>query len=132
MTVGTLLLAGSTLALEAGMISGFWWLTLVGLGSYLAYVPFGSVLFDRLIASTGAVGTAVFAIYVADAVGYTGSVGMMLYRDFAQPEISRLAFFKAFTWGMAGLGTACLVFSCIYFLSPARSLRGGASGGHGT
>ena len=46
---------------EAGVIDGFWWMTLVGLGSYLAYVPYGSVLFDRLMASTGAIGTAVFA-----------------------------------------------------------------------
>ena len=41
-----------------------------GLGVYLAYVPYGSVLFDRLIASTGVVSTAVFAIYVADFIGY--------------------------------------------------------------
>jgi hypothetical protein len=118
MAGGTAMLAASTLLLEAGIINGFWWITLVGLGSYLAYVPYGSVLFDRLIAHSGAVGTAVFAIYVADAIGYTGSVGMMVYKDLAQSEMSRLAFFKTFTWFMSGLGTGCLVFSCVYFLRP--------------
>jgi hypothetical protein len=118
MASGTAMLAGSTLLLDAGVINGFWWITLVGLGSYLAYVPYGSVLFDRLIAHSGAVGTAVFAIYVADAVGYTGSVGMMVYKDLAQSELSRLAFFKGFTWLMSVLGTGCLAFSCVYFLRP--------------
>lgn len=116
MTGGTLLLAGSTLALDAGWIDGFAWMTLVGLGSYLAYVPYGSMLFERLMANSGVVGTAVFAIYVADAVGYTGSVGMMLYKDFAAAEMSRLAFFKGFTWTMAAIGSVCLVTSCIAFL----------------
>jgi len=122
MTGGCVLLAGATGLLEAGWISGFWWMTLVGLGSYLAYVPYGSVLFDRLFASTGAAGTAVFAIYVADAAGYTGSVGTLLYKDLFESGLSRLAFFKAFSWGMAGVGSACLVTSCLYFLrqSPRR------------
>ncbi len=116
MTGGTLLLAGSTVALDAGWIDGFTWMTLVGLGSYLAYVPYGSMLFERLMAGSGVVGTAVFAIYVADAVGYTGSVGMMLYKDFAAAEMSRLDFFKTFTWAMAAVGSVCLVCSCLVFL----------------
>jgi hypothetical protein len=122
MATGTVLLAVSTLMLEAGLISGFWWMTLVGLGSYLAYVPYGSVLFDRMMASTGAIGTAVFAIYLADAIGYTGSVGMMLYKDLVAGESSRLEFFQAFTWAMAAVGSLLLVSSCIYFLrhSPER------------
>ena len=41
---------------------------LIGLGAYLAYVPYGSVLFDRIIAHTKFIRTAVFAIYVADAM----------------------------------------------------------------
>jgi hypothetical protein len=116
MAGGTALLAVSMLLLEADAIDGFWWMTLVGLGSYLAYVPYGSLLFDRLMANTRIVGTAVFAIYIADAVGYTGSVAMLLYKDLVAAEMSRLAFFKATTWGMALIGTGFLVASCIYFL----------------
>ncbi|MBT3597184.1 MAG: hypothetical protein HN758_17440 [Verrucomicrobia bacterium] len=115
MTAGVLLLGGSTLLFDWGVISGFWWLTLTGFGSYLAYVPYGSLLFDRMMASTKVVGTAVFAIYVADAIGYTGSVGIQLYKDLAQGDMSRLGFFKAFTWFMTFLGASCLISSCIYF-----------------
>jgi len=121
MAGGTALLGASTLLLEAGVIDGFWWMTLIGLGSYLAYVPYGSLLFERLMANTALVGTAVFAIYLADAVGYTGSVAMLLYKDLAASEMSRLAFFQFATWGMAGVGTILLLTSCFYFLRDPQS-----------
>ncbi len=117
MTSGVVLLGISNLLRERGVIDGFWWMTLVGLGSYLAYVPYGSVLFDRLIASTRVVGTAVFAIYVADALGYTGSVGVMLLRDQVYGSVSRLEFFTGFTYFMSLLGSVMLVASCVYFLT---------------
>ncbi len=120
MTGGVALMGISTLLLESKQINGFWWMTLVGLGSYLAYVPYGSVLFDRLIASTRVVGTAVFAIYVADAIGYTGSVGVQLYRDIGESNLSRLAFFKGFTYFMCLLGLVCLISSCLYFVRRQR------------
>lgn len=119
MTFGVALLGVGTILLQAGLINGFWWMTLTGLGSYLAYVPYGSVLFDRLIASTRVVGTAVFAIYLADSIGYTGSVGVQLFKDLARSNISRLAFFTGFTYFMSALGLVCLVCSSLYFLRQA-------------
>lgn len=120
MTVGVLLLGVSTALLQMKLISGFWWMTLTGLGVYLAYVPYGSVLFDRLIASTRVVGTAVFAIYLADAIGYTGSVGVQLYKDLGAGSMSRFAFFQGFTWFMSALGAVCLVASAVYFARRTR------------
>ena len=98
-------------------------MTLTGLGAYLAYVPYGAVLFDRLIASTRVVATAVFAIYLADAIGYTGSVGVQLYRDLAASNLSRLGFFMGFTYFMSVLGVVCLFSSCLYFLRRTRSAQ---------
>ena len=112
---GTALMGISTLMFRHEMIDGFWWMVLVGLGTYLAYVPFGSVVFERMIASTRTVGTAVFAIYVADALGYTGSVGMQIYKDLGQSESSRLDFFMDFTIYLSGLGVVTLVIASIYF-----------------
>src|SRR5437016_9474650 len=117
---GLLMLGAGTVLLEAGLINGFWWMTLTGLGSYLAYVPFGSVLFDRLIASTRAAGTAVFAIYLADAIGYTGSVGVQLFKDLSHSEMSRLGFFKGFSQFMSVIGVTCMIMSCIYFMRRHR------------
>jgi hypothetical protein len=115
MTGGLLLLGFGTLLLDRGILNGFWWMVVMGLGSYLAYVPYNSVLFDRLMATTRFTGTAVFAIYLADAVGYTGSVGVQLFKDLAQTETSRLAFFRGFTYFLSVVGTRLLVLSCIYF-----------------
>jgi hypothetical protein len=116
MTTGLALLGLGTVLLQAGLISGFWWITLTGLGSYLAYVPFGSALFERVFAHTRAAGTAVFAIYVADAIGYTGSVGVQLYKDLFQTDLPRLVFFTGFTHFMSVLGVVCLVCGCVYFV----------------
>ena len=122
MTSGVMLLSVSTWLLQAGVLNGFWWMVLVGLGSYMAYVPYGSVLFDRLIASTHVVGTAVFAIYLMDAIGYTGSVVIQIFRDVvyrsgsSSSSSSRLEFFVDFSFAMSAIGTVLLVASCVYFL----------------
>src|SRR5438105_12020708 len=121
---GLLILGVSTVLLDAGLINVFWWMTLTGLGSYLAYVPFGSVLFERLIAATRAAGTAVFAIYLADAIGYTGSVGVQLFKDLSHSEMSRLSFFKGFSHFLCIVGVTCLITSCVYFLRQRRSDQG--------
>ncbi len=124
----------ATLGFQAEAISGKWWMVLVSLGAYLAYVPFGSVVFDRVIAKTQFVGTAVYAIYLADATGYLGTILIKLYADiFAAPGGDRLSFFLGFTWINAGVGLVCFVLACIYFLaqgerrqSPARMARAAA------
>lgn len=120
MLLGLVLMGGSTLLLDNGAIRGDVWMVLVGLGAYLAYVPFGSVLFDRLIAATRVIGTAVFAIYVADAIGYTGSVGVQLYKDLVETDATRLDFFRRFTYGMSILGVVLMASSCVYFLGKAK------------
>lgn len=126
MIIGLLILGGSTWAMENNRIDGFWWMTLVGLGAYLAYVPYGSVLFDRLMASTHVVGTAVFAIYIMDALGYTGSVAVQIYRDCfyagtAEPAHGRLEFFIDFSYFMVAVGLLLLIASCLYFLAKSRN-----------
>jgi MFS family permease len=121
MTCGVLLLGGATWLHAEGRISGFWWMTLIGLGSYLAYVPYGSVLFERLIASTRVAGTAVFAIYVADSLGYVGTVSMLLYKDFGASGSSRLEFLQAFAYALSLAGAAGLLLAAIYFRRVTRT-----------
>ncbi len=123
---GLALMGGSTLLFQLGQIEGETWMILSGLGAYLAYVPYGSVLFDRTIAYTHFAGTAVFAIYLTDAIGYTGSVGIQLFKDLFQGDSSRLGFMLGFTNFMAILGFALLLLSLLYFLriKPASSSSG--------
>jgi phosphonate degradation associated HDIG domain protein len=115
MMAGLVLMALATLLLDAAVLSGLGWMILVGLGSYMAYVPHDSVVFDRIIASTRVRGTSVFAIYLADAVGYTGSIGLPLLKDQVFPEVDRLTFFRTFTYIVSLGGLVVLAASCAYF-----------------
>ncbi len=116
MISGVLMMGVGTLLHDADKIGGLTWMVLCGLGSYLAYVPYGTVLFDRLIASTRAVGTAVFTIYVADAIGYGGAITVLLSKDLVAGDVSRLDFFRYLTYFMSILGTVLLIAGCCYFL----------------
>ncbi|MDP7274091.1 MAG: DUF5690 family protein [Planctomycetaceae bacterium] len=112
MTFGVLLLGIGTILWELELVSGLTWMILTGLGAYLTYVPFGSVLFDRLIASTRPVGTAVFAVYVADAVGYSGAISVLLGKDLLASDTSHIDFFRDLTYFMSVLGVVLLVLAC--------------------
>lgn len=125
MITGAVLMFVSTMLLDAGAIGGLTWMILVGIGSYLAYVPYGSILFDRMIASTHVIGTAVFAIYVADALGYTGSVAVQLYKDLFAGESTHLAFFRSFTYTLSIAAAGLILTSAVLILRncPVRSPR---------
>jgi len=117
---GLVLVGVATLLLDRGLLNGYWWVMLVGVGAYLAYVPFGTVLFDRLIAYTGVSGTAVFGIYIADSIGYTGAVAVMLYKDLGAAQLDRLAFFRLFSYVLSVFGAAAMLASCVLFLREGR------------
>lgn len=87
-----------------GILGGLEWMIAVGLGSYLIYVPYNTVLFERVVAATGTVGNAAFAIQLADALGYTGSVAVQLVKDLGASDATRLGFFDTFGLALAGLG----------------------------
>src|SRR5262249_25783137 len=57
----------------------------------------------------------VFAIYVADAIGYTGSIGLPLVKDLGFPTVERLAFFRVFTYIVSLGGMGVLALSGVYF-----------------
>ncbi len=119
MASGALLVGAGTLLFDAGIIGPTTWMMAVGLGLYLGYVPYGSVLFDRTIAALGTVATAVFLIYVSDAVAYGGSVLVVLYKNLGQADISKLQFFRYFSYAMSATCLVALAISGRYFLRRA-------------
>ena len=122
MIFGAVSLGVSTLLFDRGAINGLTWMILIGIGSYLAYVPYGSILFDRMIAQTHVVGTAVFAIYVADALGYTGSVVVLLFKDLVAGEATRLDFFRSFTYFLC-VGSSVLILTSAILILRNRGTR---------
>ncbi len=121
MMSGCALIGGSTLLFEWGYLSGAAWMITVGLGAYLAYVPYGSMLFDRLLAALGAAGTAGFMIYVTDAFGYIGSIGINLYKNFGGGDISWRVFFVQLSYFTSLFCTICFIGSMIYFSKKSTS-----------
>ncbi|MCB1019545.1 MAG: hypothetical protein KDC27_06430 [Acidobacteria bacterium] len=124
---GSLIVGASTLLLDQGALSGMAWLTVAGLGAYLTYIPYNAVLFERLWASTGAVGTAVFCIYLADAVGYGGSLATQLGKDVLAPQMSRLEYFRLISYSLSAAGCVGVAGAAFYFLKVKQNVRSGPS-----
>ena len=120
---GFILVGVSTLAFEKEMISAPVWMVLVGMGLYFGYIQFNSIFFDRLIATFKYVSTVGFLIYLADSVGYVGSVAVLLYKEFGQKDLSWLNFFIAGGYIMAVAGSVLIVFSLIYYIGKYRNWK---------
>lgn len=101
------------------------------LGSYLGYVPFNSILFERMISYTGSQATVAFPMQVSDAVGYVGVMGIYLLKEFG-PAFSYLEFFVIFGWAMCVMDAVLSIGAALYFLVLIRSrVMAGKSGDHG-
>lgn len=114
--VGFALIGLSTFAFQQALISPIWWIILVGLGLYLGYVPFNSVLFDRLIAAFKYVSNVGFLIYLADSFGYLGSISVLFYKNFGGLAVSWLDFFIRMSYIVSVAGSMLIAASLWYFL----------------
>ncbi len=112
---GTVAIGLSTLLFQMTVISPILWMISVGFGLYICYVPFNCIFFDRMIATFRIQGNAGYLIYIADAFGYLGSMGVLLYKNFGQSKLSWLNFFMVSTYLIAVLGTLITIVSLIYF-----------------
>jgi hypothetical protein len=125
---GFIMIGLSTLALKSGLINPAAWMISLGLGTYLGYLPFNCLMFDRLIAAYGSVANAGFFIYIADSFGYLGSVGTLIFRNFSNKELSWFNFLTNSSLGMAISGSILIILSLRYFnhkfdVNPANVLN---------
>ncbi|HEY5822895.1 MAG TPA: DUF5690 family protein, partial [Cyclobacteriaceae bacterium] len=113
--IGMITVGLSTLAFEREFISAPTWMVLVGTGLYFGYIQFNSIFFDRLIATFKYVSTVGFLIYLADSVGYLGSVSVLLFKEFGQKNMSWLNFFISGGYIMSIAGSVLILLSLVYF-----------------
>lgn len=113
--VGGITVGVSTWLFQQGMLSAGVWFTLTGVGLYLAYVPCNGLYFERLVASFKYVSTVGFVVTLADWWGYLGSVLVLLYKNFGQPNISFLDFFIYGGYILAVFYVILVVISFGYF-----------------
>lgn len=113
---GFILVGLSTFAYQSGWISAPTWMVLVGMGLYFGYIQFNSIFFDRLIATFKYISTVGFLIYLADSIGYVGSVSVLVYKEFGQKDASWLDFFMKGGYIMSFAGSFLICCSLVYFI----------------
>lgn len=87
---GFIIVLGAVFLQQAGTLSNMSFMVLLGFGMYLPYVTFHTTVFERMIAALREVGTIGYLMYLADAFGYLGYIGVMLLRNTITSEISFL------------------------------------------
>lgn len=112
---GMLVVGIATFLFDQQLIGATAWMIMLGMGLYLGYVPFNSILFDRMIATFRYVSTVGFLIYLADAFGYLGSIGVLLYKELGRPDLSWLDFFIHAGYVMSVAGSALVAGAMVYF-----------------
>ena len=113
--VGVLTAGISTWGHQQGWVGDYAWIILTGFGTYIAYIPFNSILFDRMIAAFRHTANVGFLIYLADASGYLGSVGVLVYKNFGAKELSWVEFFADINYALAIIGGVGIFLSALYF-----------------
>jgi len=117
---GCVLIGLTTLMFAAGMLSVQTWMICAGLGLYMGYIPYNAVFFERMLATFHYKGNVGFLIYVADSMGYLGSVSVLLVKELGQPSVSWGSFFETSVVSVAVIGGISATLSLMYFVRKAR------------
>ncbi len=112
---GLLLVLGSTYLYTIGQMSALVWMVLHGVGLYLSYIAFQSVYYERFIAAFQVKGNVGYLIYLADFVGYIGSVAILLIKEFVGFEVQWNVFFIYMSYITCIVGVLMMVVAHIYF-----------------
>jgi len=113
--LGCMLAGVSTWLFQDGQLGGITWMSIAGLGLYMVYIPYNAIFFERLLASFQHRGNIGFVMYVADAIGYLGSVAVLVVREWGFVHLSWGPFFQQAVMVAALLGGVCVTLSLWYF-----------------
>ena len=88
------------------------WLFIQSLCLYIAYLTFQTIFFDRFIACFRIRGNVGFFIVTTDFLGYTGTVLVLVLKEFCNPDIDWAVFYNRFA-GYVGI-FCCVTFICSF------------------
>jgi hypothetical protein len=74
-----------------------------------------TVVFERMIALYRIKANAGYFVYICESIGYMGSVGLLLYKEFFMKDLSWSKVLMQFSYLQFGLGLLLLAASNIYF-----------------
>src|SRR3546814_20503904 len=81
----------------------------------MAYIPYNAIFFERMIASFRVRGNVGFVMYIADAMGYLGSVIMLLVKELVGAEMNWRDFFSEGGLVVGLFGSGCVITSLCWF-----------------
>jgi MFS family permease len=102
-------------------ISAFTWMTMVGMGLYMGYIPFNCILFDRMIATFKYAGNVGFLMYVADSFGYLGSVGVILLKTVFSFKLKWTTIYSNGVVYLSVIGIAGTLLALKYFINKYKT-----------
>ena len=105
----------STIFFQLHLLTPFWWMLLLGMGLFLAYIPIQVALFERMIALFKIKANAGFFIYICDSIGYLGSVGLLLYKEFFMQTTSWMNVLIKFSYLQTIVSFILLLLACLFF-----------------
>ncbi|MDR3446462.1 MULTISPECIES: DUF5690 family protein [unclassified Dyella] len=105
----------STLLFAHHQLPPLTWMTLVGFGLYLGYIPLNGMFFERMMATYRVAGTVSFVMYLADASGYLGSVAVLLVRQFLALQLNWTQFFERAVLISSLLGLVLIALAARWF-----------------
>jgi hypothetical protein len=116
LTVGAaILLAAATFLFQRGFLAPQAWMILSGFALFVPYIVFNGILFDRFLAAFREPGNVGFLMYIADAIGYLGSVLVLLWRNFGFSNWSWLEFYCFLCYAGSAIFGAFMLLSLRYF-----------------
>ncbi|MCW2261007.1 MULTISPECIES: DUF5690 family protein [Sphingobacterium] len=113
--VGFLIAGGSTYLFSHQLIDGLSWMLLVGLGLYLAYIPYNAIFFERMIATYKMKSNIGFVMYLADSIGYLGSFIVLLNKELLPNSVTWGSYFIQLVFFASIIGGGLSLLSLYYF-----------------
>ena len=112
---GCILILFSTVFFQNNRLDSFGWTVFMGIGIYMAYVPYNGMLFDRLLAVLKEKANVGFLFYLADFSGYLATVILLIYQNLGTAKTSWLAFLMDLSLILPIVSLVAITFSFFYF-----------------
>lgn len=120
---GFLIVLVSSLLFKYQLLNGFYWMLFVGLGLYIGYTPFNSIMFDRMIATFRLKGNVGFLIYLMDSFGYLASVIVISIKGAAHINLNWAEFYAKGVLYCSIIGLVISIMSLLYYTRKINQMK---------
>lgn len=119
-TCGTAALSFMAFNYSALRLPPMMWLFLQSLSLYTVYLSFQTLFFERFIACFKIKGNVGFFIITLDFIGYTGTVVVLVFKEFFNPAVNWLDFYNLMSGYVGIVCSVAFVGSAIYLVQRYR------------